>query len=303
MTKTVLILGGSGKIGSHSSEAFWNAGWTVRQYDRTTNDMTAAAMGADVIVNGLNPANYANWAANIPAITNQVIAAAKASGATVIIPGNIYNYGNQPGELDETTPQTPNTRKGKIRVEMEQAYRDAGVQTIVLRAGNFIDPDQNGDVMSLFILREASKGKIAYSGSPDTMQAYAFVPDWALAAVALAEKRDALATFEDIPFPGHAFSMTALKTHLDRVTGQSFRLNSFPWWMMTLLSPFLEVARELREMRYLYEMDHTLGAGKFNRLLPEFRPTPLNEVMEAGLPADIHPNEAVRTRSLTIAAE
>ena len=86
MTQTVLILGGSGKIGTHAAEAFWNAGWTVRQYDRSTDDMTTAAMGADVIVNGLNPANYANWAKNIPAITQQVIAAAKASGATVIIP-------------------------------------------------------------------------------------------------------------------------------------------------------------------------------------------------------------------------
>ena len=69
MTQTVLILGGSGKIGKHSTEAFWNAGWTVRQYTRGT-DMTAAAQGADVIVNGLNPPNYHDWAKTIPAITN-----------------------------------------------------------------------------------------------------------------------------------------------------------------------------------------------------------------------------------------
>lgn len=303
MTKTVLILGGSGKIGSHSAEAFWNAGWTVRQYDRATNDMTTAAMGADVIINGLNPANYANWAVNIPAITEQVIAAAKASGTTVIIPGNIYNFGNQRGELNEATLHRPNTRKGRIRVEMEQAYRDAGIQAIILRAGNFIDPDHNGDVMSQLILREAKKRKIAYSGTPETMQAYAYVPDWARAAVALAEECDTLATFEDIPFPGHAFRMTDLKAHLDQVTGQSFRLNVFPWWIMTALSPFLELARELREMRYLYEMDHTLGAAKFNALLPDFVPTPLADVMEAGLPADIHPDKTVRASCKAILAE
>lgn len=303
MTKTVLILGGSGKVGSHSAEAFWNAGWTVRQYDRATDDMTTAAMGADVIINGLNPANYANWAVNIPAITEQVIAAAKASGATVIIPGNIYNFGHHPGELNETTPHRPNTRKGRIRVEMEQAYRDAGVPTIILRAGNFIDPDHNGDVMSLLILREAKKRKIAYSGAPETMQAYAYMPDWARAAVALAEKRDTLTAFEDIPFPGHAFRSTDLKAHLDHVTGQSFRLRAFPWWIMTMLSPFLEVARELREMRYLYEMDHILGATKFNSLLPDFQPTPLAEVMEAGLPADINPDKVMGASGKTIAAE
>jgi len=303
MTKTVLILGGRGKIGTHSAAAFWNAGWTVRHFDRATDNMTTAAMGADVIINGLNPANYANWAVNIPAITAQVIAAAKASGATVIIPGNIYNFGNQPGVLSESTPQTPHTRKGKIRVEMEQAYRDAGVQTIILRAGNFIDPDRNGDVMSLLILREARKHKIAYSGSPDTMQAYAYVPDWARAAVKLAEMSDGLSRFEDIPFPGHGFSMTDLKAHLDRVVGHTFRLTPFPWWFMTAMSPFMEVAREMREMRYLYEMDHRISAEKFDRVLPDFKPTPLCDVMEAGLPVDIHPNQSVRSGRHTVAAE
>ncbi|MEP2642354.1 MAG: epimerase, partial [Roseobacter sp.] len=45
------------------------------------------------------------------------------SGATVIIPGNIYNFGNRGGEFNEMTPQEPHTRKGRIRVDMEQAYR------------------------------------------------------------------------------------------------------------------------------------------------------------------------------------
>ncbi len=303
MTQTVLILGGSGKIGTHAAEAFWNAGWTVRQFNRKTDDMTLAAMGCDVIVNGLNPANYANWAKNIPAITNQVIAAAKASGATVIVPGNIYNFGNQPGELNEHTPHTPNTRKGQIRVDMEQAYAKAGVQTIVLRAGNFIDPLHNDDVMSLFILRDAKRGKIAYGGTPDARQAYAYVPDWARAAVMLAEKRGELTRFEDIPFPGHCFDWHALKAQLDQSTGKTFRLVAFPWWLMRALSPFMEMARELVEMRYLYEMDHWIGAEKFARLLPDFRPTPMAEVMEARLPADIHPNKAMRTSGLPIVAD
>ena len=43
MTKTVLILGGRGKIGSHSARAFGEAGWEVRLYDRATEDMKAAA--------------------------------------------------------------------------------------------------------------------------------------------------------------------------------------------------------------------------------------------------------------------
>lgn len=303
MQQTVLILGASGKIGSHAAEAFWNAGWKVRLFNRKTDNMTQAAMGANVIVNGMNPAGYKGWATAIPAITAQVIAAAKASGATVIVPGNIYNFGNQPGVLSETTPQTPHTRKGKIRVEMEAAYAASGVQTIVLRAGNFIDPHHNDDIMSMLIMREIAKGKITHGGDPDAMQAYCYLPDWARAAVMLAEMRTTLAQFEDVPFPGHAFTFADLRDVVQSVTATPVKLNAFPWWMMTALSPFWALAYELREMRYLYTMPHHISATKFDRLLPNFAASDLRQVMLAGLPADVHPDEAMRTSSKTIAAE
>jgi nucleoside-diphosphate-sugar epimerase len=287
---TVLILGGNGKIGSRSAEAFTAAGWTVRHYDRKTGDMTKAAMGADVIVNGLNPPAYHNWEVLIPQITEQVIAAAKASGATVIIPGNLYNFGNQPGTFDETTPHLATTRKGRIRIAMEQAYRASGVQTIILRAGNFIDPDGNGDIMSLFVLKDAARGKVTAGSHPDTMQAYAYVPDWARAAVMLAEMRESLSRFEDVPFEGHNFTINQLRDTLDRVTGRDFRIKQFAWWQIALAAPFWELGRELREMRYLYALDHCVSGQKLARLLPEFRPTNLETVMCAGLPADIKPD-------------
>ena len=64
--------------------------------------------------------------------------------------------------------------------------------------------------------------------------------------------------------------------------------------MMTLLSPFWELARELREMRYFYAMPHQIGSAKFTRLLPDFQPTALEDVMLAGLPGDIDPNKVMR---------
>ena len=73
MTQTVLILGASGKIGRHSQEAFRQAGWSVKTFGRQQGDMVADARGADVIVNGLNPPAYHDWAHLIPAITDQVM--------------------------------------------------------------------------------------------------------------------------------------------------------------------------------------------------------------------------------------
>lgn len=59
----------------------------------------------------------------------------------------------------------------------------------------------------------------------------------------------------------------------------------------------------MREMRYLYSMPHQISATKFDRLLPGFEPTALEQVMLAGLPADIYPDKAMRPSGETVAAE
>lgn len=303
MTNTVLILGPTGKVGSHCAKAFRTAGWAVRLFDRKRDDMVEAARGCDVIVNGLNPPNYHNWRAIIPAITAKVVEAAKASGATVILPGNIYNYGNQAGELSERTPWIPCSRKGHIRVDMENAYRAAGVQTIVLRAGNFIDPDRDDDVLSAFHLREAKRKVILHGGRPEARQAYAFLPDLARAAVLLADQRDRLAQFEDVPFSGLCLSGLDLQQVVQDVTGGNYALKPFPWWLMTVASPFWELAREMAEMRYLFEMDHWISDEKLARLFPDFQITPVADVFAQALPRKINPDKPMRTSRKPVVAQ
>ncbi len=296
MTGTVLILGANGKFGKACATAFAEKGWTVRRFDRKTGDMTQAAMGADVIVNGLNPPNYHNWAQNLPRITAAVIAAAKASGATVILPGNVYPFGTAPGVWDETTPHHPNSRKGALRAELEATYRQAateGVQTINLRAGDIIDPKAQDTVFSMVMFKDLAKGKMTTLSQADAPHAWCFAPDFGRAAVALAEKRDRLAAYEDIPFPGQTLTPSQMRKIVEDLTGRSLRVTRFPWWAMTLAAPFWELARELKEMRYLWDTPHSLSGDKFFRLLPDFRPTSPRAAIAAALPRYVDPNQPV----------
>jgi hypothetical protein len=111
-----------------------------------------------------------------------------------------------------------------------------------------------------------------------------------------------IGTFEDIPFPGHAFRLVDLQQKLAAATGNSYKLTRFPWWLMAVLSPFWELARELREMRYLYSMSHTLSGEKLARLLPDFEMSPLDMVMRAGLARDIDPDKAMGTGGKAVSA-
>ncbi|MBI1169785.1 epimerase [bacterium] len=283
MSKIVLVLGASGLFGSHAAKAFAAAGWEVRKYKRGT-DMTKAAEGVDVIVNGLNPPMYHNWKTLIPAITKRVIAAGLASGATVLVPGNVYVYGREPGPWGPQTPQRPASRKGAIRVAMEADYRAAsarGLQVIILRGGDFLAPEVAGSFWNMVTLKSLARGRITTMTVPEVPRAYAYLPDMARAAVALAEKRADLPAFTDMPFAGYTLSMEDLKARLERLMGQRLKFTAFAWWQMTLAAPFWELARELREMRYLYDLPHALDPAPLAAVLPEFRPTPLDTVLAA----------------------
>jgi nucleoside-diphosphate-sugar epimerase len=85
-----------------------------------------AAEGVRLIVHAVNPPGYRNWGGLVLPMLDNTIAAARASGARVLLPGTIYNYGpNAFPMLREDSPQHPETRKGAIRVEMESRLRAA----------------------------------------------------------------------------------------------------------------------------------------------------------------------------------
>ena len=262
-------------------------------------------MGADVIVNGLNPPMYHDWARLVPQITHQVIAAGLASGATVLQPGNVYVYGDQPGPWGPDTPHRPVARKGHIRVAMEARLRQAstqGLRVSVLRGGDFLDEHGKTTAMHSFHLRALKAGKITLGGPADVPRAYAYLPDMARAAVALAEQRAMLPAFADVPFAGLTFTMAELKGVLEGQMGRPLKVTQFPWWVMRALGPVWELARELPEMRYLFETPHNLDARPLQALLPDLQGTSLATIMAAHLRAmglrgsgqgDIHPDRAV----------
>ncbi len=275
--QTVLILGASGSFGRNCVEAFGAAGWQVRRYKRGT-DMAAAAKGVDVIVNGLNPQNYKGWVVELPKIAAQVVAAAKASGATVIQPGNVYNYGARPGVWDADTPHAATTKKGKARIAMERHFRESGVQVIVLRGGDFLDTKPSGNMFE-FLTSKLGKGRFMYPGRVDVNHAWAYLPDMARAAVGLAEMRGALGLFEDVPFAGHTMTGEKMRDGLARQCGTELKLKPFPWMMMKLLSPVWGLAREMQEMRYLWSLPHSLNGARLAALLPDFEPTAQAEML------------------------
>lgn len=279
MTGHVLILGSSGRFGRNMAEAFWNAGWRVHLHDRATGDLKAEAREADVIVNGWNPA-YPDWAAQLPGLTARCIEAARVNDATVLIPGNVYVYGKDAApDFGPHLPHGAQNPLGRLRIEMEQAYRNSGCKVIVLRAGDYLDTEASGNWFDRIMAPSLKKGVLTYPGNPDIPHAWAFLPDLARAGVQLVERRESLPHFADIAFPGYTLTGHELAALCG---GKVKRMSWLPIW---LARPVWRLAAPLLEVRYLWDKPHFMAPQSFAAVLPDFRATdPAEAVAQATAP-------------------
>jgi nucleoside-diphosphate-sugar epimerase len=274
MPRTALILGPSGRFARHTAAALAADGWTLRRFDRTRDSLDEAARGVELIVNGWNPL-YPRWAAELPALTARLIAAARSSGATLLQPGNVYVFGlGAPERFAADTPHAATNPLGRLRAETEARLRDAGIPVILVRAGDFLDTGPSGNWFDAIIARHIARGRIAYPGGLDVPHAWAFLPDLGRAAAALAARRHDLAQFQDVPFPGYTLTGRDLARTLARALGTPVEARRMAWWPIRLASPVWPMGRGLLEMRYLWDQPHRLDGATLRRLLPEFTDTP-----------------------------
>jgi len=284
MTQTALILGASGRFGRAAATAFEQAGWHVRRFQRGRDNLSQAASGVDVIVNGWNPA-YPDWAEQVPKLHRQVIAVAEASGSTVIVPGNLYVFGGQtPSPWSETSPHAAQNPLGRIRVEMEAAYRASSARVILLRAGDFLDTEASGNWFDAILTAKLAKGKFVYPGRSDIPHTWAYLPDMARAAVELAAIRISLPRYLDVPFAGYSLSAVELLAAINTCLRHPAQLTQMSWLPLHLARPFWPLGRCLLEMRYLWDTPHRLQGDALQKLLPEFRNTPLEDALPRCLP-------------------
>lgn len=303
---TIAVLGANGRLSRTVAKAFLAAGHHVIAISRTGKplpglpgarfvaadamgeaDLIRATEGADIIFNGLNPL-YTEWDEKALPLTRNALAAARAHGATQLFPGNVYGYGNaMPQTLLESTPQHPTTRKGEIRVEMEALFRAAadkdGVQTIIIRAGDFFGGDGKGTWLDQGLAAKLGKGIFTHPGNPSTIHAFAYLPDLAGAFVAAAARRSALGRFETFNFDGHNITTADLQAVTEKIVGRKLKPASMPWAMIRLMGLVWPMGREIARMSYLWDVPHELKSERFDRLIGPVPRTPLEDAMKQAL--------------------
>ncbi|WP_439892606.1 SDR family oxidoreductase [Ralstonia sp. 25C] len=307
--RIALVLGATGGIGGEVARRLVARGWHVRALQRNPDtlanrntafewmrgdamvreDVVSAAQGAELIVHAVNPPGYKNWAGQVLPMIDNTIAAARASGARIVLPGTVYNFAPETFPvLRETTAQAPLTRKGKIRVELERRMQAAsadGVRSLIVRAGDFFGP-QTGNTWFAGALVKPGKpvGTLTYPGARGVGHQWAYLPDVAETMLRLIELGDRLPDFAVYHMRGHwDADGTQMAASIGRAVGRPVKTRAFPWWALPVLSPFSEMLREMREMRYLWQHPARMDNAKLVQALGAEPHTPWDEAVGATL--------------------
>ncbi|SKA36656.1 Nucleoside-diphosphate-sugar epimerase [Enhydrobacter aerosaccus] len=307
--RMALVLGATGGIGGEMARQLTAAGWMVRALTRDSarlgaadgweglkgdalrrGDVVGAAEGASLIVHAVNPPGYRNWPQTVLPMLDNTLAAARASGARIVLPGTVYNYGPDAFPLiDEDSPQNPTSRKGAIRVEMERRLRAAaeqGVRSLIVRSGDFFGPRAANNWFSQGLVKPGKPVTVVTNpGAPGVGHQWAYLPDVAATMMALIERESDLAPFARFHMGGHwDGDGRTMVGAIGRAVGRpDLNVKRFPWWLLSVASPVVPLFRELREMRYLWQTPVRLDNRRLVRFLGKEPHTPLDEAVRATL--------------------
>lgn len=305
MTNKYLIIGASGAIGHAFATAVQAAGEqaTLLVRDRRkafatfgdTRGLTIVegdvndtallkniAEGAKFIFHGAN-VSYEHWATAMPVMTRSIIEAAEHAGATVIFPGNNYNFGQTEQPISEITPFNPNAPLGKIRVDLErmlqQATDQGRIRTLVVRMAEIWGPNVTNKQFAP-IFENALQGKtMPWLISADTAQQLLFAPDAGRAIYALTQRED-LESYEVYNVGGTLVpTIRKWMENISQLAGESARISVTPKAILRTLGLVLPVAREVVSLSYKYETTVLLNDDRFMQAEPDFQQTSMSRAI------------------------
>lgn len=303
----ILVTGFTGGIGRATAKALTESGHTVKALVRSVekgekyaaglkniqlfegdaanfNDLLSASEGCSHIVYGIN-IPYNIWENKAVSLLETSLRVAAEKKLRFIFPGNVYVYGNaSTNPVAETHPHTPHTKKGKIRVEMENLIKkqslENGFDYTIVRMPDFYGPYVvNGFSEQMFI--NALKGKpLTWIGDPSVKTEYIFIEDGglAMAEAGLSDKG------KNAEFNVPAYEPIKTGDFVQKISDMGGKnskkqiMNSdIIFRIMGLFNPMV---KEVNEMLYLKREELLLDGSLYNNTFGNIPRTPYGDGMK-----------------------
>ncbi|HKJ27376.1 MAG TPA: NAD-dependent epimerase/dehydratase family protein [Anaerolineales bacterium] len=241
----------------------------------------AASQGALVVYHCANVA-YEKWTTLFPLLTHGILAGAKAAGARLVYGDNLYAYGPGVEILREDSPRSPVGGKPTMRAEMEflllDAHRNGELNVAIAKGSDFYGPRVLQSQMGDRVFSNLIKGKAAsVIGDPDQPHTFTYIRDFARVLVLLGEKPEAAGQVWHVP-SAETLTTREFIELAAKISGKPAKVSAMPKGMMNVLSLFVPILKELKEVVYQMEQPFIVDGSKVKETFG-FTPTPLDEAI------------------------
>jgi nucleoside-diphosphate-sugar epimerase len=231
---------------------------------------TRAATGATTIFLCTNPP-YTHWPAQWPPIVDAAVAAASATGAALVVMGNLYPYGSPSGPMTEHSPETTTETKGLVRKDgwrkVREAYERGELRGVEVRASDYFGPGATGTAHlgeTFFTSILASK-TARVVGRPGLAHSWSYLPDIVDTLIAAADYAGEWGRLWHVP------SAEASRIEIAGQVNQHFRTNgqvaAYPQWLLRALGAVNPMMHEVWASSYQFAVPYLIDSTEAQREL------------------------------------
>jgi nucleoside-diphosphate-sugar epimerase len=240
-----------------------------------------AAQGVETIVYAAG-APYTEFDKH-PIMVRHALDAAQSAGVKRFMHiAPVYSYGlPRTHPVAETHPLEPNTRKGRFRLEQENAVLERNApefRTVVVRMPDFYGPNADLSYANTFT-REALAGKTpTWIGSLDAEREFFYVPDAADPLLRLAARDDLFGRYWNLG--GTTVKARDFADRIFSALGKPAKYRSLPKFAAQGIGLFVPIVREVSEMYYLFDSSFVLDDSALQNALGGYQKTPITAGIE-----------------------
>lgn len=247
---------------------FPNVPWLKTDLTRRSEVMEAVKGASVIYMTAGLTYDKKVWAEEWPLIAQNLVAAAKETGARLIFFDNVYMYGHVQGPMTENTPHRPSSTKGEIRARIARTMMDeaqkGNIRLTIARAADFYGTNSPNSVMDSMVLARLAKGqKALWIGNPATLHSFTYVPDAARALYTLVQHPESDGVWH-LP-TARALTGLQLMEMAAQVLGTKARYTKVSRFMLQLMGLFNKPAGESVEMYYQNQYDYVFDSSKFEK--------------------------------------
>lgn len=289
--KKALVLGASGGMGYSIVKELSKRGIQVTAFARTRSkleklygndplvsiytgdifqieDIKAAAKDVDVIFQSAN-IPYSQWEEKLETFMKNILKVAREEDVKLAIVENIYSYGRSGGrKVDEDFPKNPHTKKGRIRLNVQNLVKESNVNAFIAHFPDFYGPNAENTILHYTLDGVANNKKAMFVGNQGIQREFIFTPDGAKAIVNLALDERAYGESWNIPGYG-VISGKEVVEIIREIANYNKGVSTVSKNMIRFLGLFNKDMREVVEMFYLNEEPVVLSGEKYEQIFGE----------------------------------